>query len=85
MDLYAYSWFQFLFPFYLWFLVGCIILACRYSQMIARRLGQNPVAVLLTILLMSYSKILEAIIVPLSFTYLTYYNSSNDSEYHQSI
>ena len=36
MDIYAYSWFQFLFPFYLWFLVGCIILACRYFQSIAK-------------------------------------------------
>ena len=32
IDIYAYSWFQFLFPFYVWFLVGCIIVACRYSQ-----------------------------------------------------
>ena len=36
MDIYAYSWFQFLFPFYVWFLVGCIILACRYSQSVAK-------------------------------------------------
>ena len=85
MDIYAYSWLQFLFPFYVWFLVGSIILASHYSQTIAKRLGQNPVAVLSTLLLMSYSKILQAIIVPLSFTYLTYYNSSNDSEAHQII
>ena len=70
IDIYAYSWFQFLFPFYVWFLVGCIILACRYSQSIAKRFGQNPVAVLATLLLMSYSKILQTIIVPLSWTYL---------------
>ena len=46
---------------------------------------QNPVAVLSTLLLISYSKILQAIIVPLSYDYLTYYNSSNDSEAHQII
>ena len=40
MDIYAYSWFQFLFPFYLWFLVGCIILVCRYSQSVAKRLDR---------------------------------------------
>ena len=79
MDIYAYSWFQFLFPFYLWLLIGCIILACRYSHSIAKRLGQNPVAVLATLLLVSYSKILQAVIVPLSLTYLTYYNSTNES------
>ena len=84
MDIYAYSWFQFLFPFYVWFLIGCIILACRYSQSIAKRLGQNPVAVLATLLLMSFSKILQSIIVPLSMTYLTYYNPSKDSYYNSS-
>ena len=75
MDIYTYSWFQFLFPIYVWFLVGCIILACRYSQSIAKRLGKNPVAVLATLLLMSYSKILGAVIVPLTWTYLTYYSA----------
>ena len=80
MDIYAYSWFQFLFPFYLWFLVGCIILVCRYSQSVAKRLGQNPVAVLATLLLMSYSKILSAVIVPLTWTYLTYYTASNETQ-----
>ena len=73
MDIYAYSWFQFLFPFYVWLLVGCIILAYRYSRSFAKRLGQNPVAVLATLLLMSYSKILDAVIVPLTLTSLTYY------------
>ena len=75
MDIYAYSWFQFLFPFYVWFLIGCIILASRYSQSIAKRLGKNPVAVLATLLLMSYSKILGAVIVPLTWTYLTHYSA----------
>ena len=75
MDIYAYSWLQFLFPFYLLLLVGGIILACRYSRSIAKQLGQNPVAVLATLrlLLMSFSKILQASIVPLSWTYLIYY------------
>ena len=80
MDIYAYSWFQFLFPFYLWFLVGCIILASRYSRSIAKRLGQNPVAVLATVLLISYSKILSALIIPLTWSYLTYYTASNETQ-----
>ena len=80
MDIYAYTWLQFLFPFYIWFLVGCIIFVCRYSQSIAKRLGQNPVAVLGTLLLMSYGKILSGVIVPLSWTYLTYYTASNETK-----
>ena len=83
MDIYVYSWFQFLFPFYLWFLIGCIILACRYSQSVARScLGRNPVAVLATLFLMSFSKIIQAVIIPLSSTNLKYYNSSDDPDSH---
>ena len=72
MNIYVYSWLQFLFPLYAWFLVGSIILVCHYSQRISRCFGQNPVAVLATLLLMSYSKISSAIIMPLSSTFLTY-------------
>ena len=78
MDIYSYSWFQYLFPFYVWFLIGCIILACRYSQSVAKHLGRNPVAVFATLLLMSYSKMLSAVIVPLTWTYLTHYTVSNE-------
>ena len=64
MDIYAYSWFQFQFPFFVWFLVGCIILACRYSQSFAKRLGKNPVAVLATLLLGAVAVITEYRPVP---------------------
>ena len=70
MDIYAYSWLQFVFPFYLWFLIGAIIFICRYSQRASRSLGRNPVAALGTVLLVSYGKVLNAIIVPLSKTEL---------------
>ena len=76
MDIYACSWFQYWFPFHIWFLIGLIILASHYFQSIAKHLGQNPVVVLATVFLISYSKILQAVIVPLSFTHLTYYNNS---------
>ena len=70
MSVYAYSWLQFLFPFYVWLLIIILITASHYSQKIANCLGQNPVAVLATLFLMSYSKILTAIITPLTWTYL---------------
>lgn len=72
MNIYMYSWLQFIFPLYVWFLIGSVVLGSHYSQRIARCFGQNPVAVLATLLLMSYSKISNAIITPLSWTYLTY-------------
>ena len=76
MDICVYSWLQFLFPFYLWFLIGAIIFICHYSQRASRSLGRNPVAVLGTVLFLSYGKILNAIIAPLSKTELMF--SSND-------
>ena len=73
LTIYAYSWLEFLFPLYLWVIIIIIIIGCHYSQRISNSLGHNPVAVLDTILLMSYSKILKAIIVPLSPASLTYF------------
>ena len=85
MDIYAYSWFQLLFPFYLLLLVGGIILASRYSRSITQRLWQNPVAVLATLLLMSFSKLLEASIVPLSWTHLIHYTRGTPSNETQNV
>ena len=84
MDIYAYSWLQFVFPFYIWFLIGAIIFVSRYSKRVSKYLGQNPVAALATLLFVSYGKILNAIITPLSLTHLTLY-SSNGSSYTQKV
>ena len=70
LNIYHYSWLEFLFPFYLWVIIIIIIMGSHYSQRVSDSLGHNAVAVLDTILLMSYSKILKATIVPLSSTSL---------------
>ena len=73
LTFYEYSWLQFLFPFYIWFLISVIIVVSHYSLTVAKYLGNfNPVAVLATLLLMSYGKILQAIITPLSWGHLTH-------------
>ena len=72
MNTYIFTWLQFVFPLYVWFLIGLIIVLSRYSIKIARVLGKNPVAALATLFLLSYSKILRTIIVALSFTILEY-------------
>ena len=59
LNYYSYTWLQFVFPFYLWFLVGLIILACKYSSRAMKLFGSNPVAVLATVVLMSYNKLLH--------------------------
>ena len=72
MDAYSKAWLQYAFPVYVWALVGAIILASRRSTRIARCLGTNPVAVLATLFLLSYAKLLRSIINPLFFTFLKY-------------
>ena len=72
MNTYAFAWLQFLFPFYVWFLIGLIIVLSHYFDVIAKALGKNPVAALATLFLLSYSKILRTIIMALSFTRLDY-------------
>ena len=77
LDIYIYTWFQYLFPLYLWVLIGLIILLCRHSSTFSRMFGSNPVAVLSTLVLLSYTKILRTIIASLSFTSLEYPDGTN--------
>ena len=76
MDTYQNTWLQFLFPLYIWVLIGLVILSSRYSSWMTRKLGSNPVAVLATLVLLSYNKILQTIITVFSPTQLMYYNST---------
>ena len=72
LDFYTYVWLQYVFPLYLWCLMGIIILSSRRSAIMMRLLGSNPVAVLATLILLSYTKILQNVIMSLSFTELEY-------------
>ena len=72
MDAYSKAWLQYAFPLYVWVLVGAIILASRHFTRIVRSLGNNPVAVLATLFLLSYAKLLRSIINPLYVTFLEY-------------
>ena len=76
MDAYTKAWLQFVFPVYVWALVGIIILISHYSSIVATVLGSNPVAVLATLFLLSYTKFLRTIIAALSYTLLEYPSNS---------
>ena len=71
MDTYIRTWLQFVFPLYIWVLVGLMICSSRYSTTIARLSGSNTVSVLATLFLLSYAKLLRTIIAAISFTILT--------------
>ena len=78
MDAYSKTWLQFVFPVYIWVLVGLMILVSNFSHRFANLLGNNPVSVLATLILLSYTKILRTLIASIHITYLEYatYNRS---------
>ena len=73
MDAYSMMWLQFVFPIYIWLLVGLITILCNVSITAARILGStNPIAVLATLFLLSYTKLLRTAIAVFSFTTLEF-------------
>ena len=71
LDAYGRVWLQFLFPAYIWILVGIMIVTSRYSTRIAKLTGNNAVPVLATLFLLSYTKLLRTVIDSVSFTTIT--------------
>ncbi len=73
LDMYSRTWLQFVFPFYIWALVGLIVYLADISSTITKLVGStNPVAVLATLLLLSYTKLLRTTMAAFSFTTLSY-------------
>ena len=72
MDAYSKTWLQFVFPVYIWLLVGLVVLISNYSPRFANMLGNNPVSVWATLILLSYTKILLTLVTVLYVTYLEY-------------
>jgi hypothetical protein len=61
MTSYVKTWLQFVFPCYIGSIVIIIILLSRYSTKLAKLAGNNAVPVLATLILLSYTKILNVI------------------------
>ena len=76
MSAYEKTWFQFVFPIYIWLIVILIIISSHYSTFAAKVAGRNAVQVLATLFLISYAKLLQATITIISFTTLEYPNGS---------
>ena len=72
MDAYIKAWLQFVFPVYIWVIVGLVVLVSRFSQRFTNLLGNNPVSVLATLILLSYTKILRTMITVIYVIYLEY-------------
>ena len=79
MDAYTKTWIDFLFSVYLIALVAGVILICQYSKKFASLLGKrNPVATLATLILFSYTKLVQNIINSLAFAILEYTDGSKE-------
>ena len=61
LDGYWKTWLQFIFPFYIWLLIGGVIISCRYSGKLSRLCGNNAVPVLATLILMSFTKLVRTV------------------------
>ena len=79
LDSYTWTWLQFVFPLYLWLLAAILILVSKYSPWITRFIGTNPVAVLATLFLLSYAKILRTIIMAFYIAFLEYPDGTKEA------
>ena len=59
MDMYVLTWLQYLFPLYLLLIVAMMLLVKNYPSKLT---GTNPLAVLSTLILLSYNKILRTVV-----------------------
>ncbi len=63
MNQVSYSGLQFVFPVYMWLLAGVIIILCRYSVRASKFFGNSdPVAVLATIIILSFNSLVHNVI-----------------------
>ena len=79
MDTFAKTWLQFVFPVYILLLTGAFIFASRWSSRLAHLCRQNAVAVLATLILLTYTNILQTVITVFSPTKLDIGNSTADN------
>ena len=62
MNDYTKAWLQFIFPLYIWIILGLIVYLSRRFSFASLLIGKNGVKVLATLVLLSYSKMLRAAI-----------------------
>ena len=71
LNAYWRTWLKFVFPTYVFFLVASVIALSRFSPKFSRIIGKrNPVTTLNTLILLSYSKLLNLVISIFQFTTL---------------
>ena len=71
------TWLQFVFPLYIWSIIGLMIIMARYSTRVTKLFGERAVPILATIILLSYNKLLKSAIEILDFSVISVYSEWN--------
>ena len=79
MDSCSKTWLQFIFPFYVWFLLLLIIIMARYSNKVVRLVGTHVVPVLATMILLSYTKLIRTVFQTLDYVNVKCTNEKNET------
>ena len=70
-------WPQYFFILYIWGIAILIIFAASHSTKLTELLGERPVPILVTLFLLSYTKLLQIIIVSVGFTQIDVFSSNS--------
>ena len=79
MDSCSKTWLQFIFPFYVWFLLILIIIMARYSNKVVRLVGTHVIPVLATMILLSYTKLIRTVFQTLNYVNIKCTNEKNET------
>lgn len=79
MDAYAEAWLQFAFPLYIWAIAVLIIVLSNRFQIVATVASKNAVKVLATLVLLSYTTFIHAVISTFAFAEIHTLHQDNSS------
>ena len=79
LDSHIKTWLQFAFPLYIWVIAALIIYLSEKYTAVASLVGKNAVKVLATLFLLSYAKLLRAVMTTISLTFLSFSDNSKQA------
>ena len=72
------TWPQYFFILYIWGIAMAIIFAASHSTKLTKILGNRPVPILVTLMLLSYTKLLQIIIASVGFTQINVFGADRN-------
>ena len=72
------TWQQYFFILYIWCIVMAIILTASHSTKLTKLFGNRPVPILVTLILLSYTKLFQTIIASVGFTQIDVFGANRN-------